>query len=97
MTQVDITRFYRGIKDGHGFENKLDDIDPKFVNYLTKFITSNHGLPIKSGRWENTPFNERLCEKCTLMEMGDEFHYLFNCPHFNEKRTNLLCTTAHDE
>ena len=51
---------------------------------LCKFRSGNHRLPIEIGRWENIPINERICNLCNK-DIGDEFHYLFNCEVFNEE------------
>ena len=56
---------------------------------LCKFCTANHRLPIKTGRWENTLLNERLCNLYNS-DIGDEFHYLFACPHFVSERKLYL-------
>jgi hypothetical protein len=64
-----------------------------FVNYLlrlsehsriwiTKFRTSNLHLPKETGRWYNTPREERICHlyKETI---GDEYHFLLVCKNEN--------------
>ena len=45
--------------------------------------------------WLNVPFfyinrAERFCLLCNQEEIGDEYHYLFVCPHFNNKRKTYL-------
>jgi hypothetical protein len=47
---------------------------------LCKFRTTNHKLPIEHGRWNNIPHENRKCNLCNLEEIGDEFHYISNCP-----------------
>ena len=46
---------------------------------MLKFRLSNHKLPIHSQRFLGIRRDERLCEICETGEIGDEFHYLFNC------------------
>ncbi len=53
---------------------------------LTKFRCSNNYLPIVTGRYDNTPRQERLCLMCDSQEVGDEFHYLFKCSFFDNDR-----------
>jgi hypothetical protein len=57
---------------------------------LLNFRTLNNDLPVNKLRFQSIPRNERICTKCTLREIGDEFHYLFVCPSFNEKRQQCL-------
>ena len=51
---------------------------------LCKFRTTNHKLPIEHGRWNtiisNIQRKNRKCNLCNLEEIGDEFHYISNCP-----------------
>ena len=57
----------------------------KQVKILTAFRTRNHRLPVELGRWSSIPLSERICLLCNS-EIGDEFHYIFKCPHFSESR-----------
>ena len=52
--------------------------------------TSNHNLPIETGRWKKIPITERKCTLCQSVDLGDEFHYLFICPLLHKERTQLL-------
>ncbi len=56
---------------------------------LIKFRTTNHKLPIETGRWNNIELSERKCNKCNMNTIGDEFHYLLECPLLLNDR-NLL-------
>ena len=53
---------------------------------LARFRTTNNVLPVNMLRFENVPRNERICLKCEMNEIGDEFHYVFSCPYFDIKR-----------
>ena len=57
---------------------------------LVRFRTTNNGLPVNELRYERVPRHERICTKCNLQEVGDEFHYLFVCPFFQNTRNRLL-------
>jgi hypothetical protein len=57
---------------------------------LCKFRTTNHKLPIVKGRWSNIPRENRYFELCQKNQIGDEYHYIFECTNLNEKRTSLL-------
>ena len=65
-------------------------LDRKQYLPLIKFRTSNHRLPIETGRWENVPFDDRKCQLCHKDELGDEFHYLFCCNYFETERKRHL-------
>ena len=57
---------------------------------MLKFRLSNHRLPVETGRWENTPLEDRKCILCSKYDIGDEFHYLFVCDHFISDRKKYL-------
>ena len=57
---------------------------------IVRFRTTNNCLPVNELRYEGVPRHERICTKCNLYEVGDEFHYLFVCPFFSIKRNELL-------
>ena len=47
---------------------------------LSKMRVSAHKFPIETGRYNNTPREERLCPfGCNCI--GDEYHYILNCSH----------------
>ena len=54
-----------------------------------KFRTSNHRLPVETGRFYNVPYKNRICQEC-FKDIGDEFHYLLKCPVFNQERKRFL-------
>ena len=70
--------------------NYLTKLTKKHYSALLKFRLSNHRLPVETGRWENTPLDERKCVLCEKNDIGDEFHYLFVCNHFKSERKNFL-------
>ena len=49
---------------------------------MARFRYRNLNIPIESGCRTNIPRNLRVCELCN--DLGDEFHFLFICPRFNE-------------
>jgi hypothetical protein len=34
--------------------------------------------------------SERICDLCNKEELGDEFHYLFNCTFFKDERKKII-------
>ena len=77
---------YRLFKDYFGMEVYFDILDNKNVVVLCRFRTANHKLPIEIRRWNNTNRNNRICTHCNKNELGDEFHYILDCPFFEQDR-----------
>ena len=71
-------------------ENYLVKLNKKPHSALLKYRLGNHRLPVETGRWENTPLNERKCILCTKLDTGDEFQYLFICNYFQAQRKQFL-------
>lgn len=70
---------YRIFKENLELEPYINILQPKYFKILCRFRTCNMKLPIETGRWQNIPRQNRLCTLCNMNEIGDEFHYLFNC------------------
>ena len=51
------------------------DIDKKYKLALTRFRTSSHSLMIETGRYENTPREQRICQFCNMGKIEDEYHF----------------------
>jgi hypothetical protein len=50
-----------------------------FMYNMCKFRCGSHKLPIEMGRFFSIDRSDRICDLCNKEELGDEFHYLFNC------------------
>ena len=61
---------YKLLKTDIAFESYLSNYPKKVYLPLIKFRTSNHKLPVERGRWENKPYNERLCNICQQNTLG---------------------------
>ena len=81
---------YKLLKAELAFEIYLTKFPKKIYLPLLKFRTSNHKLPVERGRWENKPYNERVCTICHRNTLGDEFHYILECDAFKEDRKILI-------
>lgn len=81
---------YQLVKEQFIFENYLNIIPERLWRLIIKFRTSNHYLPVETGRWNNILFEDRLCTLCDKNDIGDEFHYLFVCKHFHNSRVKFL-------
>ena len=89
----DINRSSRGTLYQHlidhfclqSYLNKpVDDI---YRKYITKMRLCSHDLKIESGRYQNLPRNERICECCNLNDLEDEYHFILKCPAYNHLRS----------
>ena len=67
----------------------------KLRTVFSRFRCRNHKLPVETGIYINIPRSERVCVKCTQSEIGDEFHYIFNCPFFADQRRTYLPKYCH--
>ena len=81
---------YRMFKENFAFEKYLTILPANLALATIKFRTLNHKMPIQKGRIMNVSRNERLCTKCGMRDLGDEFHYLFVCDYFKDERKKLL-------
>ena len=72
------------------FEYYLNELNENEAKVMLKFRTSNHNLPVETGRWRKLSFIDRKCKLCDLSDVGDEFHYLFVCPFFVAERHLLI-------
>jgi hypothetical protein len=51
---------------------------------------SAHKLPVESGRYTKTPYEDQVCTLCQSNEIGDEFHYLLSCSNQNISETRNI-------
>ena len=73
---------YRMYKNVFGQDSYFSLLPQDCVLTLVKFRTTNNVLPVNKLRCTNVSRKVRLCSKCDLNEVGDEYHYLFAYPHF---------------
>ena len=80
---------YRIIKVTHGFEKYLIELPIDLRRALCNFRCTNHKLPIEKGRFWGVDRDDRICDLCDNGNLGDEFHYLFECSFFwSERKPN---------
>ena len=65
-------------------------------SYLAQFRAGNLPLHIETGRYVNTPVEERFCFCCDLGKIEDEFHFMFDCPLYNNIRNDVFSKIAVD-
>ena len=66
--------------------NYLDILEDKEKFTLCRFRTTNHRLPVEVGRWKKIIRENRFCHLCSRRELGDEYHYIFDCTEFINER-----------
>ena len=67
----------------------------KFKIALAKLRVSSHRLEIEMGRLarpERIEFDDPKCKLCNKLE--DEFHFVLECPLYNDIRKNTLVITT---
>ena len=62
----------------------------QYMYAFCKFRCANSKIPTIVGRYSNTPIEDRKCTLCESNEIGDEFHYLFQCSKFNDGRIKYI-------
>ena len=65
-------------KEHPGFENYLNEPNPKLCQSITKIRISAHKFPIETGHFENKNQTDRICPLC-CDGIGNELHYLIEC------------------
>ena len=80
--------FYRIIKDNMNIESYLTSLPQHLLYSMVKLRMSNHRLPIEHLRHSGVIREERRCSICKVL--GDEVHFLFHCPMFNQQRVLYL-------
>ncbi len=81
---------YAKFKTALKIEDYLLLLEPRQAIPLVKFRANNHKLPIVTGRYNNTPREERICNLCSLQSVGDEHHYLLCCEYFRVERERYI-------
>jgi hypothetical protein len=81
---------YRMFKPNFGQDAFFTLLPNECMITLLKFRTTNNALPVNKLRYNNVVRGDRICTKCNVNEVGDEFHYLFVCPYFADTRKQYL-------
>ena len=71
-------KLYTSFKELPGFENYLNESNPKLHHAITKIKISAHKFPIETGRFENKNQTDRICPFCRE-GIRNELHYLIEC------------------
>jgi hypothetical protein len=81
---------YRMYKTVFGADSYFYNLPANNVLTILKFCTTNNQLPVNKLRFQTIPRCDRLCVLCDLNDIGDEYHYLFVCPHFAHARQKFI-------
>ena len=81
---------YRIFKSELQLENYLITLTNRDRINLCKFRCGNSKLPIVTGRYQGIERDDRICSLCDRHQLGDEFHYLFECNFFAAERKKYL-------
>ena len=80
---------YRIFKEKHCLEKYFLELEFPERTALCNLRTGNHKLPISKQRYTNNEIDVN-CTLCDSGDIGDEFHVLFKCKFFEEKRKILI-------
>jgi hypothetical protein len=74
-------------------------LDAGKIRSFLRFRTSCHNLAVDKGRQARPriPRMSRICEHCTMNEIGDEMHLVFECPavqHVRDQYAHLFTFTT---
>ena len=73
-------RTYALVKKNYNQEFYLHSIGSAVIRRaVSKLRLSDHKLPIEIGRRNKSPVCDRVCGKCSMDEVGDEFHFIIKC------------------
>ena len=71
-------------------KEKYTEILPEhFKKALLQFRIGSHKLPVNNRKHFNVPRADRHCTHCDQSLMGDEIHFLYECPKLNNLRACL--------
>ena len=84
---------YRIFKTNLDFEKYLVNLNQRDRIALCKFRCGTNKLPITTGRYQRTEIHNRICTICKNSQIGDEFHYLFECPTLDVERHRVRGNT----
>ena len=81
---------YTRIKSNFGFEKYFSSLHFNNKKDLTRLRISSHRLSIEIGRYARIDRSNRTCSKCSLCVLGDEIHFLLECPTYQASREHLI-------
>ena len=86
---------YRLFKKVFEFEKYLTLLPRHLALALFHFRCCNHQFPIEKGRAYHIEHSLKTCNLCNKNQLGDEFHYIFECNFFINERKKYICQSLH--
>ena len=78
---------YKTYKTVFEFEKYLTCIpNNKYITALARFRCAAHRLNIEEGRYRNLDCRDRICTRCNMQAVEDEYHFALVCPFYRELR-----------
>ena len=81
---------YRNFKVHNNPEPYLNCLPDHLVYALIEFRSGSRKLVVNKYDNLQSPRNERICTYCSLNLLGDEYHFLFECPILNTLRNKYI-------
>ena len=82
---------YNKIKKEFTREKYLDCVtNDKHRLALSRFRCSAHKLAIEEGRYRNIERNQRICTRCNINVIENEYHFLLVCPLYRDIRDHEI-------
>jgi len=81
---------YRCFKTEPSYEDYLNVLPNNLRVIFNRFRCRNFNIPVEKGSYFNIPLVSRTCNLCNADDIGDEFHYLFECAAFTVDRNKYL-------
>ena len=80
-------QMYSSFKSDTAYEPYLSKIrNRKYKFALSRLRLTSHSLAVETGRYNGTPREERMCIKCNMNSIENEYHFLLVCPHYTDIR-----------
>ena len=73
-----------------GFEKYLNHLSFPYRRDITRLYFLSHKFNIEIGRYARVDRADRLCSKCSLGVLGNEIHFLLECPAFNTSKESFI-------
>ena len=90
-------RTYKLLKTSFGTENYVaSNINRDSKSTICRFRNGTFPLRIELGRYRKQPLNERLCTKCNNAQIESEFHFLMDCPLYDDERTVFFNSVSYE-
>ena len=71
-------------------ERYINQLPDTYVLTLFQFRCGNHKLQIEMGRRMGVCRENRICKECNLNMIGDEFHFVLECPKYSTIREQYV-------